>query len=406
MDLRDISVEIRNKTLTRVGQIRAEDLNFEIRPFFNDVGDWTLTLPAEHPMVPALRVPGSGIVVTARDAVYSGPTQSFTRKTTSSDPVGEFVFTGLLDDKILRERVALPAVHVGDPGVGTPDALPPFLRSHDVRRGPCETVMHGYVNYNIGPGAASAGRRHAALDLGPDLGRGKFITKSARFDTLSELLADIAAIGGLGFRVYQVGNRLEFNTYATANKTATVRLDVDNGTLASDEVSLQAPTATHVIVAGQGELEDRQLMEVSTPESRASVTQWGYRIERFLDQRHTDDLTELKDGGLEVLEKEGSQVLQVKAVPSDDGTMEFGREWFLGDRVTIVVEDQEYSDVVSGAVIKVNSNGVMVGVMIGSNDNDGEPLRKLNRRVSNLERNSSAAQNLEARIATLEALIN
>lgn len=397
MQLTDITVEVRNKSLTRVGQVRPEDLDFEIRPFFNDVGDWSLTLPAEHAMVPALRVPGSGIVVTVGQEVFSGFTQTYTRKTTHNDPVGEFVFTGLLDDKILAQRACWP--DPTNPIEGRQE------RSHSVFTGSCEAAMHSYVRWNMGTWALPA-RQQANFTQAPNLGRGKTVTKRARFVLLLELLQELGKNGNLGFRVHQEGDDLQFSVYQPVNRTSTIRLDVDNGTLSSDEVSLQAPTATHVIVGGQGEQEGRQFIEVSTSTSRSSVTQWGNRIERFLDQRHTGDWDELEEGGLEVLETEGAQILKVKALPSDDGTMEFCKDWFLGDRVTVVVEDQEYSDVVSGAVVKANSNGVMVGVLIGSNESNGDPLRKLSRRVGNLERNSSAASGLEARIAALEAALS
>lgn len=384
MELKDISVEVRQKNLSRVGQVRAEDLDFEIRPYHNDVGDWTLSLPAEHPMVPHLRTPGSGIVVTLKDATFSGPTTSYTRKTTSSDPVGMFEFKGLLDERILAARICYPNPQQEIPLQGTQHP------AHDVFYSNCEHAMWHYVNHNIGPGAVVA-RRHPALTLTPSQGRGRLVRKSVRFDNLLTLLQGLGTYGELGFRVNQVGSGLVFSVYETEDRRSTIRLDVSNGTLSSDEISLEAPTTTHVIVAGQGDLSDRQLRRVTTTASLQSVDTWGIRLEQFLDQRHTDDWDELEAGGTEILLKEGKQNLVVKAIPSDDGSMEFGRDWFLGDMVTIVLEDQEYWDIVSGAVIKVDSNGVRMGVMIGSNETDGRRLRK---RVSSLERNGGPHFNL------------
>ncbi|MET9861956.1 siphovirus ReqiPepy6 Gp37-like family protein [Streptomyces smyrnaeus] len=383
MRLQDLTVEVRNKAFQRVGAIRHEELNLEVTDDFNNVGAWKLRLAAEHPLANELRQPGSGLIVTGpTDVILSGPTITPEFAITPEDPGGSISFTGVSDSVTLVDMLSFP-----DPT--NPDPTTQEL-AHDIRSGVAETVMHAYVSANIGP-SAPAERRRAGLVMGEDLGRGPIIKKSPRFPALGELLAEIAAVAGLGFRIVQRGSVPVFETYDITDRTATVRLDVRNNTLAGQRVAISAPGVTRAIVAGQGDLTERQFVAVSTPEAQAAEAQWGRRIERFIDQRNTNDWDELTQAGEEVMAEEGYTSISVQAVPTEDSLMRFGIDWGLGDKVSVVIENQELSSTVTGVVLKADPDGLRVGTVIGQPT--GLDLNAaLSKRVTNTERRISALE--------------
>lgn len=385
MQLDDITILVRNKALTIEGMIPHAELDFEASIFHNNIGTWKLTLPADHVMAPVLRTPGSGIVVAGPDGanLFSGPTSKPELSITPMDPSGTVVFDGITDTVILADALAFPspALAAGAQTV-----------ANDVRTGASETLMHAYVNANIGPGATAL-RRKTGLVMGTNLGRGTSVTKAPRFQVLGELLAELSieATYGLGFRVVQRGSNLAFETYQISDKSAEIRLDALNGTLSGQRVAMSPPGITAAIVAGQGEGINRQIAEYHTTEADAAGVEWGRRIERFIDQRQTSDWAELEAAALEPLLKEGLTAVNVQAVPADDTYMSFGTDWYLGDRVTVVVEGQELQTDVTGFVMKADKEGFKVGAIIG--DPTGfQTDAGLSGRVSNTESRISAIE--------------
>lgn len=391
MDLRDLTVEVRDVNLRRLGQIEPGYLRARLEPAYAAPGAWNLTLPSEHPMATVLEQPGAGIIVTHTDPavgiILSGPRTEPDRTASTGDPRGTTQFTGTTDNVVLWNRVAYP----------TPSQpLSNQNIAYDVITNVTgEAAMRYYVQWNAGP-SALANRRVLTLEA-VNQNRGSLVTKSARYDNLGDLLASIAAASGLGFRVVQIGSRLEFQTLTIRDRRKRVRLDLANGTLASQNVKRRAPSATAMIVAGQGVGGGRTIVE--RVNATAEVTAYGpfSRVEVFKDQRNTDDLLELQQAGDEGL-ADGAPSLAVTAVPGDDSTMAYPLDWGLGDSITVVVDNQETSARVNGATILVDRDtGVRIGASIG--DVQGwdpqAPLRKAqedtNARVSSLERTVEAA---------------
>ncbi|QFG12432.1 minor tail protein [Streptomyces phage Alvy] len=376
MRLEDITVEVRDKSLTRRGLVRPEELSLELTDNFNNVGEWKLTLAAENPLAQILRQPGAGLIITGpNDVIMSGPMVTPEFAATQDDPGGSITFTGVSDTVILADTLAFP-----DPT--NPNGASQTL-AHDVRQGSAEDVMHSFVMANIGP-TAPVERRKTALVDGASQGRGPTVIKSARFPVLGNLLTELALLGSLGFRVVQRGMNLVFETFQITDRTKLIRLDVANGSLAGQRVALSPPGVTRAIVAGQGELVKRQFLQVQTPESIAAEADWGRRIERFIDQRNTDDWKELQQAGDEAMEESGFTAVNVQVVPMEDGAMRFGHDWYLGDKVSVVVEDQELVSNATGMVLKAGSDGFQVGVLLG--DPTGFSVdAALSKRVTNTE---------------------
>ncbi|MDG4783245.1 hypothetical protein O7614_26650 [Micromonospora sp. WMMD961] len=409
MKLADITVEVRDKSLARIGQIRPEDLDLELSDLHNNVGTWKLRLAAEHPLAGVLRQPGSGIIVTGpSDVLFSGPTVKPENQATATDPAGLVTFEGVDDTVLLADALAFPQPSNADPETQT--------QAHDIRTGNAETLMHAFVSANIGPGAPAARRTSgllvAKLTMGANLARGPVTTKSARFPVLGNLLSELAATANLGFRIVQRGNVLVFETSAVADRSAEIRLDIRNNTLAGHKVAISPPGSTRAIVAGQNEGVNRQFLQVTTAESLAGESDWGRRIERFVDQRNTDKIEELRQAGLERLADDGASTLAVQVVPMEDSSMDFGVHWNVGDKVGVVVEQQELSTTVTGYILKVDKDGFRLGAVLGdpSGFNPDAALAKrvqnTESRVSALERNAEANTDLEPQVGDLITQVN
>ncbi|WP_405056960.1 siphovirus ReqiPepy6 Gp37-like family protein [Kribbella sp. NBC_01505] len=389
MLLDDITVLVRDKNYVIQGMIASPDLDIEANVAHNNVGSWKVWLAADHPMATLLRTPGAGLVVQGpSDVIFSGPTVKPELAITPEDPGGTITIEGVTDEVVLADALAFP-----DPAHSV-NAGQAF--ANDYRTGKRETLMHAYVNANIGP-AAIVSRRKAGLTMGPNLARGATVTKGPRFQGLGELLAELAIEPGqrLGFKVVQRGAGIRFETYQVTDKTKLIRLDARNRTLSGQRVAISPPGLTAAIVAGQGEGVKRQLREYTNATATAAEAEWGRRIERFIDQRNTDDWTELDQAGNEPLDDEGFTSLAVQAVPAEDSFMTFGADWYLGDKISVVVENQELVADVTGFVLKANKEGFKVGVVIG--DPQGfSTAAALNARVGNTEnRISSIERNME-----------
>ncbi|WZB38571.1 minor tail protein [Microbacterium phage Jera] len=374
MRIDEIHVEVRGKKLDgtgtfldRQGTILNRDLNLKATTRFSGVGEWSLTLPGGHPMVPYLRQPGSGIIVRgpdgpdSADVLFSGPTITPNRKRDVKNPDGTLTFKGVTDEVHLEDALAFPSPQASaDPRLQT--------KANDTRTGAVEDLLRQYVAYNVASTHALAGRLGGFRDFivlsGGTANRGPTITKSPRFQNLLELLQEIASVSLLGFRMVQVGNKLEFKVVETRDLRKTIRLDVDSGTLASEETQEQGYQLTRPFVAGQGEGTERKIRVVSTPEAVASEAAYGRIIERWFNQSQTNEDAVLDVKGLEEL-ADAAGGLAVKAIPADTVTMRYGYDWREGDWITVLVDGRELDSVVTEAVFSFTKDLVGVGAAIG-----------------------------------------
>lgn len=391
MRVSDLVVEVRDSSLARVGQLLPKDLEgFTAVLRFNATGTWTLNLPTDHVLVDALRAPGAGIVVTGPSFGFSGPTNEAKRSQSTEDPKGSWTVSGLTDDVIFGERLAYPTPASANVAAQTLE--------YDVRTGKASTVIYGFVNANVGP-SAPAGRKVASVSLAADGALGSTITASARFEPLGKLLTRLAAIDGLGFQLKQSGANLVFSVYQPTDRSAYVRMDIDNNLLTKSEYTYAAPGATRAIVGGQGDGTARTFVEVTTTASTTAETAWNRRIEVFKDQRSDTLTAALTQAGTEELADKGKTLEAVSVSPSDDVTMAFGTDWFLGDKVSVIVGSTSIVQIVTEVGFKISEDGVRIGATVGSpsvadvdstvvdtQDDQGD-------RISNLERNTASGDN-------------
>ena len=358
MKVTDLTVEVRDSSLARVGQLTAKDLvGFTAVLRFNKVGSWKVILPVGHPLAEELKKPGAGVVVsTSSGVVLSGPTNAVVTSQSTDDVTGTYTITGFDDSILLSERLAYPTPTTADVTAQT--------SAYDVRTGVAETVMKGFVDANIGS-TAPAVRKIASLTVPATAGLGSSVTAQARFQPLQEILEGLADVAGLGFTIEQNGSSLEFQVYSPTDRSGYIRLDLDNGRLTKSEYSYSQPKATRAIVGGSGDLTARTFLERTSSVSLASEVTWGRRIEVFNDQRSTADSAKLQQYGDELLATDGKSLLSVSISPTDDQSMLFGIDWNLGDKVTCVVGSAELTAVVTEIGILVHSDGVRIGATVG-----------------------------------------
>jgi hypothetical protein len=377
----DCLVEIRDRTLARIGALPGV-ASWQITDTHLGLGAWEIRIPVEHAMSAALQEPGSGIVVTGPDGeFFSGPMTKTQFEATTTDARGMVKVEGVTDAIVLSDRLAYP-----DPS--TPDPLKQG-KDFDERTGPAETLMHAVVNANAGP-AAPAPRRHPALILGPNLARGFTTAIRARFDKLGELLTELGAVAGLGFRVVQRGANLVFETYEPLDLRAERRWSLSGNQLAGARVAISAPSVTRPIVGGEGDGLERVFAAPTRPWSLEAEQLWGRRIESFLDQSASATKEEAERTGVAALEAEGQTKVIAEAVPMDDSAV--GIDYPVGSQIAVEVSGIELGTVVSGYTIAANDEGLRVGAMLG--DVSGldadrwftRQTQAAGRRISRLER--------------------
>lgn len=333
-----IELFARNAALARTGQV-DDFLSLQMPLRFNRVSTWMLVLDAGSPAVPLLGNT-DGLVV-ERDGVtlLSGPVTSVER--TSEAGRTTIVISGVDDTVWLERRLALPV----------PSGPPYTAAAYDDKSGAAETVLRYFVDRNLGPSAIPA-RRLPSLTLAADLGRGTSVRGRGRFHTLLELLQPLALAGGdLGFRIVQVDSALEFQVFQPADRTASAVFSEELGNLAGYNHQEQAPPADYVYVGGQGEGATREIAEGG---DSADIDVYG-RIEQFRDRRDIDTAATLEQALVEALAEVGPQTA-LSITPIDTDAVAFGREYGLGDRVTVMLEGDPIQDVVREVVLNVTAD--------------------------------------------------
>ncbi|MBT2722320.1 siphovirus ReqiPepy6 Gp37-like family protein [Bacillus sp. ISL-46] len=399
------NIYIRDSNFKRIGEIT--DFNkLDLIPRFNAVGSFVLDLPTDCAATRELIKNKAGIIV-KKDGqpVFSGTISS--RKRSFSKDADTMTLAGKDDMAYLAKRLAYP--------VPSADF---YLSDYDVRTGKAETIMKQFVDVNAGPSAPIESRRVFTLEA--DKGLGNTITGRARFHSLLELLTSLS--GGLGFRVIQVEDSLQFQVYQPSDKTRSAFFSPLLGNLSSFEYSNDNPEANLVIVGGGGEGKDRI---IRYKQDNTSIVKYG-RSETFIDKRDTSDVTEL-DQSIDEEMINNAEQNSFSFLPIDTPQLAFIRDYGLGDKVSIVLTQpneiitkeilnyylsfyqsvseenvrvrkiQEKLDVIQDIVrevkITITPEGDSINPVVGTSDSNNnailgifEKMKKITKRLSNLER--------------------
>jgi hypothetical protein len=379
-------IYVRDRFFNRIGEVdEYEEATFT--PAWCDIGTWSIMVDRRSSQAVNLCQPGNGIIAVRNGVtVLSG---QYTHQLHTVDMDRNHVqISGVTDEAWLKRRVVSPS---------PTESIPPYtVATYDVRTGTASTVLAAYVNANLGPGAI-APRRKAGLTIGTDPVIGASVSGNGRWDNLLLFLQALAVSGGIGFRVIQVGNGLQFQTYKPTDRTGSVKFSIDLGNLAGFEYESTAPEANYVYVGGLGTGTSRVLLE--QPDS-ASIATWD-RIEGdFVDRRDTTDPTLLAQAATDALTQRGEQA-SLTITPTETASSMYGVHYGLGDRVSVLLKGPaatpysqtgQIKDILRRVEIKLTKDGPQtVRPNIGTASRSDlikmiREMRSVQRRLNNLER--------------------
>ena len=336
----------------------------------NDVSTWEVVLPTDTDAGQVFINDSFARLEIALDhGIWrSGPVSSLKRQV---DLDGDTLTLNGVDDTIwLQRRNAHP-----QPGT----AAPPYATTaYDVHNGQVTTVLAELVRVNAGPGAVAA-RQVPGLVVPVPAPAGGVISVSARWQNLLTLLQDTAGPSGVVFDV--VG--LSFAARLPVNRGAVFSAGLE--TLGGWVMNAVAASANMVVVAGQGDGTARVIREQV---AASSVLQWGL-AETFQDRRDTAAVADLDAAGAQTL-AQSVKPTTVVFTPLDTDGQAFGRDWSLGDIVTVQAGDLVVVDQIREVHVTLDgNNGATVIPSVGTPAGDLALFRSLaglDRRLRQLER--------------------
>ena len=273
---------------------------------------------------------------------------------------------------------------------------------YDVQTGVQEDRIVGYIERNAGASAYHLGtfdRRVPSLSIPASQGRGTSAKTSGRFQNLGELVARMAEQANLRVTIRHdvLAGLLRVTIDEVPDLSRWARFgdagSGDLGLLGEDwRYAVGAPGATVVLSAAKGQLENRAL---NVLEDNTRKTAWGRHIEFFVDQRGTDDSSEIA-AGMKAAMDENAPTMEA-AAPIAAGDLDFGPgegSIPIGAKVAVNLDGEVVVDRVRQVTTTVSVTPgeptVKVEPLFGSPDAaipiSEKALRRALSRLRNLER--------------------
>jgi ReqiPepy6 Gp37-like protein len=325
----DWRIDVRDKDRNRVGEIDDyQQLDMVLK--YNDVSTWQLQISRRNRLAADLLADGAGIIVYRNGQIQlSG---YWTDQDHSRDVSKNTVTVSGVDDTgWLGRRKAY-----ADPD----DINPPFATASDVRTGQASAVIRQFIDENGGLATPVARRipgLFAGVEVDPALG--PTVTGTGKWQLLLPLCQELATASEakgtpIGFRIVQSGTDLLLVLSASTDKTAEVVFSLERGNLAAFSYKRSAPTATHALVGGTGDGAARTFSEKT---NGALAATWG-RIEGDLvDAANGDSANELSQAADQAL-TDGAGTTSLSVTPIDLPTQQYGIDYQLGDKVTVLLD--------------------------------------------------------------------
>lgn len=339
------TVKVRDDELALIGEV-GDFVSLVVTPRYCAVGEWTLVLPgdgASAELFSRTANTGGGIVIVLDgETLLSGPFRalSWNRDEDTGQPL--LTVTGVDDNWHLTTRLVYPEPAVEPEDM---DGTPAYYRVASTNT---ESIMRDLVSKNLGAGALAA-RRLTGLTLATNLGRGKVqASPKYRFDVLLDALTQLSTLSRVGadpltdlaFRIVQIGTGLVFQVYRSTSRVGTARFSFEIGNLADAQYTASGPTLTYAVL-GAGNLESDAGARIAAalfPYSR-SDTYYPARVEGFVDVGQIDPgdgdaQDQLDQQAADAFENGGGQT-GVALTPIDTDRLRFGRDYVLGDHVSV-----------------------------------------------------------------------
>lgn len=222
---------------------------------------------------------------------------------------------------------------------------------YDTRTGQASNILLLYTAANL-TNPVNIDRDLAVMSTAADPAVGTTVTGNARGDELLTLLQQLASAGGdIGFRVVQISNsQLQFQVYQPTDRTGNAKFSQDLQNLFDFAYSLAGPNANSVMVWGGGVGTGRT--SVLTRDA-ASVTNWGL-VEGFIDARDTSDTITMNQRGQAEINAQSEQT-NLALTPRDTDTVQFGRDYNLGDIVAVQIDGNTITNKIRSVHIQLQS---------------------------------------------------
>jgi hypothetical protein len=227
---------------------------------------------------------------------------------------------------------------------------------------PAETILKTLFDYNLGSNATTGnGRLLSGVLTGAttsaSAGTGNVISIACHADVVLSAMQAVQEVGGGDFDIiYTAPASYAFTWYLGqrgTDRTASVIFSVPNGSISALVTSYNSVTdTTAAIVGGQGEGVDR----VFSVRPTALPTGLGLR-ETWVDARNSTTLAEYQQRGDITLEEATRRRSRIEVAIAQTQGLRYGRDYFLGDLVSIDVGGILYTRKILSVAIRANSDG-------------------------------------------------
>jgi hypothetical protein len=149
-------------------------------------------------------------------------------------------------------------------------------------------------------------------------------------DNLLDLVRGLALVGGVECRLTQTGSSRLFTVTLPVDHTGPARFSPQLGNLRQMSYVEEGPETSAAVVGGAGEGVAQTFAEYVDGQA---VADWD-RVETYVDAPSAALPAEMSQAGLEELIEAGPSVSLAVSV-EDTAQWRLGRDWWVGDRVTI-----------------------------------------------------------------------
>lgn len=218
----------------------------------------------------------------------------------------------------------------------------------------------------------SAGRPEYSrpLRVEANQGRGKDTKLNSRFKNLLEEVQELAEVGEL--IMFTDLEQVDLHTFhpvfdvrQSRDLSKQVIITTGNGGVIEADLNNSAPKITQVLVAGQGQSEERTLVNVE-----GVVGDWNLRSTAFQDRRDTDEHSELIQAGEKTL-ADNVESVSISAVIVELEFAKYARDFLVGDFIGLGIGGGPQKERVVEATTEWSSTGTRTSIATGTTQQDG-----------------------------------
>ncbi|WP_274911806.1 Gp37-like protein [Streptomyces sp. WZ-12] len=394
----EYTIYVRDKDMNIVGMV-DDYKEFTATLQFCDVGTWQLKISCASQHAKLFQ-PNTGIVVHRKGVdrvLFSGTVTGIQKYWTVDEDSGPgaLIVTGYDDNYIAKYHVCYP------------DPLQPISHQDwdtDANTDfPSSRALEGLISANAGYDSKSSPFRVPAGYDTPGDGRqdwpydtfGDPVPYSVRYDNLLDAVKPIATKSGIGWRnAYDHQDRkIRLECWEVKDLSKLVRFSPEIGNLKEFVYSMNAPKCTRAVIGARGEAHLRYVESYTNAEAEEAEKFWGIVAEQFFDATDVPIMRDAKapwsdpiidpnytgqgdmnlDKALSMIHQKGDTHLRengpssnLQLYPLDTPQCMFGRDWWIGDIVSCIIDGDVHSDPVTKVTISDSASGTSLTVSLGA----------------------------------------